>query len=78
MERYDKFYRGIFYVELWMPTTPEEALECLVKVFRAGIKVKSGNVPLSRFPTAPPGAEDMKTILIAADTLIAAIRQPTE
>ncbi|MDP3947476.1 MAG: hypothetical protein Q8Q41_02185 [bacterium] len=70
MECYDKFHRGMFYVELWLPTMQDEPLECLVKVFRCGTRVKSGKVPLSRFPMPLPDAEEMNTIIAAADALI--------
>ncbi|MBI2036909.1 MAG: hypothetical protein HYT14_00940 [Candidatus Liptonbacteria bacterium] len=76
MERYDKFARGQFYVELWLPTTQDEPLECLVKIYRGGLKVKSGKVPLDRFPTPLPNAKEMEALLAAADALIAEVSVP--
>jgi len=76
MERYDKFTREDFYVELWLPTTADEPLECLVKIWKGGIKVKSGTVPLGRFPTPLPNAEEMEALLAAANALIAEVDVP--
>ena len=76
MECYDKFHHGTFYVELWLPTERNEPLECLVKVFRSGTRVKSGKVPLSRFPAPLPNAEEMAALLAAAVALIAELTVP--